>query len=151
MHILTACVFNMPFLFPRMHLRYTLSLFQAPAPAALAAPSSHEVCACVSHVYVCSGIIVYRYFMFICSCILALGATLYRDVGWRPEPCCCCCYFFPPRCVPNARPPRNCCVYEVYGYMIWRRCSARMHNPRCSVWHTYDVFICALRCVCGAR
>ena len=50
----------------------------------------------------------------------------------------------------NARTPRICCVFEVYGYMIWRRCRAHLHTQRCSVWHTYDVFICALRCVCGA-
>ncbi len=40
-------------------------MFQAPAPA------SHEVCACVTHVYVYSGIIVNLYFMFAFSCILA--------------------------------------------------------------------------------
>ncbi len=41
-----------------MHGTNLLSLFQASAPAALATPSSHEVCACVSHLYVNSGIIV---------------------------------------------------------------------------------------------
>ncbi len=62
-----------------------------------------------------------------------------------------CCCFFQPRCAPNACTSRNCCLYEVYGYMIWRRCSARMRTPRCSWRHAYDVFICAPRCVCGAR
>ena len=93
-----------------------------------------DYCVPVFHVYI---------FMYFGSV-----ATLHRDYWWRPEPCCCCCYFFLPRCAPNARPLRNCCLSEVYGYMIWRRC---MHTPRCSWWHTYDVFICMLRCTCGAR
>ena len=48
------------------------------APAALATPSSHEVCACVPHVYVYSGIIVY----FMDECALQVVCLVVIDFSW---------------------------------------------------------------------
>ena len=75
------------------------------------------LCACVSHVYVYSFIIVW--FMDECELLAVpfdvIDFSWFGGVGQGVLPCVVASFY---RTAPNARTPRNCCLNEVYGYDV---------------------------------